>query len=128
MAPGSTFNWREVRLDDTPVVALLPCKPDRATRSVPLGSTPVSMRMMGCEAGGVQFAVAAVRLADPGQAAQASELLAQWRAATLANFSIAQPRLRPFTPKGKPGAMDGEVVSASGRVQDGRPVAVQVAQ
>ncbi len=122
-----TFNWREARLEDTPAVALLPCKPDHAARTVPLGNMPVNMRMMGCEAGGVQFAVAAVALPDPAPNAQAQDLLAQWRAATLANFAIAQPQLRPFTPKGKPGAEDGQALAASGRGTDGRALAVQAA-
>ena len=32
-----SLNWREVRLAPTTAVALLPCKPDRAERSEPLG-------------------------------------------------------------------------------------------
>lgn len=130
LACSPTFNWREARLDDTPLVALLPCKPDRATRTVPLGGTPVSMRMMGCEAGGVQFAVAAVPLpnvAQAAQATQATELLTQWRMATLGNFAAVGSAPQPFAPKGASGASQGQVLATHGRQSDGRAVRLQVA-
>ena len=33
-----TFNWRETPVGDDGMIALLPCKPDRATRALPLGA------------------------------------------------------------------------------------------
>lgn len=58
------FNWREVRFDDLPVAALLPCKPDRATRTLPIAGAPRTMVMAGCKAGGAMFTVAVVTV-DP---------------------------------------------------------------
>jgi hypothetical protein len=70
------LNWREVRFDNSPLVALLPCKPDRAVRQVPLGGVVRDVEMMGCEAGGAMFTVAFVDVQD---AAQVPLALAQWK-------------------------------------------------
>ncbi len=61
------FNWRDVAFDGLPVSALLPCKPDRATRTVPLAGAPRQMVMAGCEAGGATFTVAVVAVQDASQ-------------------------------------------------------------
>jgi len=74
-----TFNWREVPLTDSGLVALLPCKPDRATRALPLGADSVQVEMAGCEAGGATFAIAHAGAADAGQA---EAWLKAWRTAT----------------------------------------------
>jgi hypothetical protein len=63
------FNWRDVGFDNLPVAALLPCKPDRATRMVPVAGAPRAMVMAGCEAGGVMFTVAVVTVEDANQIA-----------------------------------------------------------
>ncbi|MGJ7582160.1 hypothetical protein ACSFA3_18400 [Variovorax sp. RHLX14] len=78
-----TFNWRDVRIADKGLVALLPCKADRATRALPLGIESVEVEMAGCEAGGATFAVAHAAAAD---AAQAEAWLRAWRAATRAQL------------------------------------------
>ena len=81
------FNWREVPLGDD-LVALLPCKPDRAQRSLPLGDgTVVELEMAGCEAGGATFAVARLPGGDP---AQAATRLAAWRQAVKAPWTGAE--------------------------------------
>jgi hypothetical protein len=64
------FNWRDVAFEGLPVAALLPCKPDRATRTVPLAGVPRQMVMAGCAAGGAMFTVAVVMVADTSQLAQ----------------------------------------------------------
>lgn len=79
-----TFNWREVPIADGGLVALLPCKPGRASRALPLGTESVNVEMAGCEAGGATFAVAHARAAD---AAQAQAWLDAWRAATRAQLA-----------------------------------------
>ncbi len=82
-ACSPTFNWRELRVDGTSLLALLPCKPESATRPVPLGGAgapPTELHMHSCEAGDLRFAVA---WADVGQAAQVAPALAAWRGASL---------------------------------------------
>lgn len=87
-ACSPTFNWREVPVGDAGLVVMLPCKPDRATRALPLGAATVDVEVVGCEAGGATFAVAHARAAD---AAQAEAWLTAWRAATRAQLADAQP-------------------------------------
>lgn len=81
-----TFNWREVPIGGQGVVALLPCKPERATRSMPLGVEAVAVDMAGCETGGATFAVAHAVAASP---AQAEGWLRAWRAATRSQLADA---------------------------------------
>ncbi|MEJ8811438.1 hypothetical protein WKW77_10205 [Variovorax ureilyticus] len=78
-ACSPTFNWREVPVGDAGVIALLPCKPERATRDLPLGTESIPVEMAGCKAGGAIFAVAHAR----AQSAEQAELwLRAWHAAT----------------------------------------------
>jgi hypothetical protein len=93
-ACSPTFNWREVPVGDAGLVVMLPCKPDRATRAMPLGSAAVAVEVVGCEAGGATFAVAHARATD---AAQAEAWMAAWRAATRAQLDDAQPTEAPTT-------------------------------
>lgn len=93
-ACSPTFNWREVPVGDGGLVAMLPCKPDRVTRALPLGNASVTVEVVGCEAGGATFAVAHARAAD---AAQAEAWLNAWRAATRAQLADARPTETPAT-------------------------------
>lgn len=98
MACSPTFNWREVRLDPTGLVALLPCKPDQAVRPVTMGSARMNLHMQGCEAGHATFAVAfaQVEATAGGDKADASELLAQWKTANLAALKAQSSQSVPF--------------------------------
>lgn len=84
---GPTWNWRDVRLDDAGLTALLPCKPDRAVRQVQLGSAaPQDLTMVGCDAGGATFAVSHLLIDEP---AQASATLALWQSAVRARMQAS---------------------------------------
>ncbi len=129
MAAGGcspAFNWREVRPDDTRLALLLPCKPDRAEKQVPLGGPPTSLAMLGCEAGGATFAVA---VADVGDPARASEVLAQWQAVTLANMKATPgtTRTQALRLPGLKAPAQATLVSAEGRRADGSAVQGQAA-
>lgn len=90
-----TLNWREVRFesaDGSTLIALLPCKPDSATRQQNLGGESVDLSMMGCEAGGATYTLARIHLANP---VLATQVLAAWQAATLANVRAPQPVPQP---------------------------------
>ena len=87
-----TFNWREVPIGSEGVIVLLPCKPDRATRALPLGVEAVTVDMAGCEAGGATFAVAH---AVAGSPAQAEGWARAWRAATRRQLAGAPATERP---------------------------------
>ena len=85
-ACSPAFNWREVRPENTRLHLLLPCKPDKALKEVPLGGQSTPLSMLGCDAGGATFAVA---VAELGNAADAAPVLALWNDLTLANMKAA---------------------------------------
>jgi len=95
-ACSPTFNWRETPIADAGLVALLPCKPDRAHRALPLGAESVQVDMAGCEAGGATFAIAH---ASAGSPEQAETWLTAWRAATRSQLGDAQVTEAPATLK-----------------------------
>ena len=145
-ACNPAMNWRETRIKDTALVAMLPCKPDAGARVVPLGGRNVSLHMTGCDAGGATFAVAHAII---DQASAAPAVLAQWRTATLANMGAVSSRDVPLgarfssTSSGTSnGASSGTssgggvgtpsagstalmLVTAQGRRKDGSAVAMQ---
>lgn len=75
-ACSPVFNWREVQLESGGLTALLPCKPDRATRDVLFGEDQVSVQMVGCQAGGATFTIAYAVARD---ATQAATWLSAWK-------------------------------------------------
>ena len=81
-------NWREVSFEGTSLKAQLPCKPDRTTRSVPLGGVPVDLQVVGCESG---TAIVAVMTAPLQAGADAHALLSGWQQATLDNARVKRP-------------------------------------
>lgn len=141
-ACNPVFNWREVRPEGTALSLLLPCKPDKAEKKVPLGERPVTLRLFGCDAGDATFAVA---VADVGDASKVAVALAQWQSGTLANMKAPPVRTLSGQPgglsdKGKgateavllmlPGAAllpPAILVKASGQRADGTAVSGQAA-
>ncbi len=90
-ACSPTHNWREVRHEGSPVQALLPCKPERADREVPLlgpDQPPVRLQMMSCDVQGRTYVLAA--LAVPA-AQPADQALARWRQAAWASLRQTVP-------------------------------------
>lgn len=119
-ACSPALNWREVRPEGTRLALLLPCKPDKAEKTVPLGGPATPLSMLGCDAGGATFAVAVAQLGD---AAQAAPVLAQWQSLTLANMKAGPAQVVPLR---IPGA-EAVLVKAQGRRSDGTPVSGQAA-
>jgi hypothetical protein len=121
-ACNPTFNWREVRPDETRLALLLPCKPDKAEKMVPLGGRPTPLRLLGCDAGGATFAIAVADLADLGNASQLANILAQWQALTLANMKAGAPQVTALAIKGAAPSPAPVLVKAQGRRADGTVV------
>ncbi|MFZ3126521.1 MAG: hypothetical protein WA136_00770 [Rhodoferax sp.] len=123
-ACSPTLNWREVPIEG--LIARLPCKPDRAQRTVRLGETDLPLEMAGCEAGGGLFAISRVPVAD---ATQSAAILAAWQKETLRNMAAATVQEREF----QSGAATGMrwthavMVAALGQRPDGRAVQAQLA-
>lgn len=84
-ACSPTYNWRELRPEGTPLQALMPCKPEVAQRTVPLGEPSTELHMHSCEAGGYTFALS---WADVGDPVRTPEALNQLRRAALAAIRV----------------------------------------
>jgi hypothetical protein len=111
------LNWREVRPEGATLVALLPCKPDRQTRVIPLAGAEVSMEVLGCSAGGATWAVATAEVGDPARVAPA---LAGLRAARTRNLEGREGEVRPAEIAG---AASGALrLTVEGLRPDGTPV------
>ena len=113
------FNWREVRPGDTALSVLLPCKPDKAQQTVPMGGQPTALTLHGCDAGGAAFAVA---VADVGQAGAVPTVLAQWQAVTLAGVKASNPTVTAMPVPGALAAPAPVLVRALGQRPDGSAV------
>jgi len=111
------LNWREVRPEAATLVALLPCKPDRQTRAIPLAGVEVPMEVLGCSAGGTTWAVAT---ADVGDRARVAPALTGLRAARTRNLAGREGEARPAEVAGaEPGALR---LTVEGHRPDGTPV------
>lgn len=123
-ACSPALNWREVPLEG--LTARLPCKPDRAQRTVQLAGAELLLEMVGCEAADGLFAISRVPLVD---AAQSAAILAAWRAETLRNMAASTVQERAFQPGMATGLRGASavVVSAQGQRPDGSAVQAQLA-
>jgi hypothetical protein len=118
-ACSPTFNWREVRAEPTTLKAMLPCKPDKGERVVPMAGRQVPLQVLGCDTGGATFAVLHADIKD---AARAGEVLAQWKTATLLNMKSPAGREGKFDPPGGTALPQSLHVVASGQRADGSKV------
>jgi hypothetical protein len=123
-ACSPTFDWREVRTAQGGLVALLPCKPEKDSRSVPMAGREVSLDALSCRTGGATFAVLTADIED---AARAGEVLAQWKTATLAKLHSPSAQETAFQPPGARQLPQSLQVLASGQRADGSKVESQAA-
>lgn len=124
MGCSPSLNWRQVRLkpeavkvagaqgDDAALQALLPCKPDQATRPQRMAGYEVMVTMMGCEADGGLFAIA---VAVPGSHQALMAVLAQWQTHVLASVHAQGGSRKPFALKGADAQPEGTQLLARGR-------------
>ncbi len=123
-ACSPTLNWREVNVESTGLKAMLPCKPDKGARTVPMAGREVTMQVLGCDADGATFAVLYADLGEPGRL---GEVLAQWKTATLANMRGSGARESAFRPAGALGLPQSLQVVAAGQRADASKVQSQAA-
>ncbi len=118
------LDWREVRIPDTALKALLPCRPASQARRLVLAGSEVEMSMLACTADGVVFAVASVDLAQPGLVGAA---MAELHAVAARNLG-APPQVRAAfqVPGSTPNAQAG-IASFTGMLGDGRRVEEKIA-
>lgn len=125
-ACSPSFNWREVRLDGAGLVALLPCKPDRGSRTLSIAATAPTelvLNMAACEIEGVLFAVSYTELKSPDQVLAA---LAQWRSVTLGQLRAQVSSAQAFGVKGAIPLPQTELLMAQGLRADGSAVRAQL--
>jgi hypothetical protein len=118
-----TFNWRDVRPDQTPLVALFPCKPDQGVRVVSMGAKDVTLTLLACNVGDATFALA---YADMTDAAITGTALGQWKSATLATMRAQSSSERAFVIRGANVLPQSVQLEARGVRADGTAVAAQV--
>lgn len=113
------FDWREIQVGSTGLKAMLPCKPDKGSREMPIAGRAVALQALGCDTGGATFAVL---FADLGDATQSAEVLTQWNQATLANLRAPAGQSQPFLPSGGIALPSSAQVLAIGQRADGSTV------
>jgi hypothetical protein len=121
-ACSPALNWREARLPGGELRALLPCKPDQASRRQSLAGQDTELTMAGCKAAGALFAVS---VADVAQEGRAQAVQAQWQAQLLANLRATASTTTAYAIKGAAPHFEPLHLSASGRSSDGRPLQTQ---
>ena len=125
-ACNPTFNWRDVRPDGTRLGLLMPCKPDKAQRTVTMAGQLTELNLLSCDTGGVTFAVA---VADVTDAAKVAAALTQWQSATLANIKALPTAGVALKVAGLAGfgGGGGVLVKATGLRPNGQAVSSQAA-
>lgn len=123
-ACSPALNWREVRVDSAPLLALFPCRPDQGVQSVTLDVRVVKMTMMGCEASGAMFTLARV---DRSGREDDAALVALWKAGTLASMQGIQTNESPFMLKKASTDPAPRQLRAVGKRSNGSPVVLRAA-
>ena len=119
-----TLNWRDVRAEPSPLLALFPCKPERHTRTVALAAHSVTMTMLSCDADGATLTLAYADLKD---ASLVPAALAHWQAATLGNVQAGPVVKQSFSFKGVSALPPPVQLFTQGVRQDGVALALQAA-
>jgi hypothetical protein len=117
-ACSPALDWREVRVEPG-LAAMLPCKPDKGARIVPMAGRQVQLDALSCDAGGATFALLSANIVDAGRAGQ---VLAQWKTATLANLRSTAARESAFLPPGALNLRESLQVIATGQRANGSKV------
>ena len=122
-ACNPTFNWRDVRPEGTRLSLLMPCKPDKAQKTIPMAGQQTELMLLSCEAGGATFAVA---VADVKEASAVTLALTQWQSAAMANIKAA-PATAGSLVKVTGLASGAFLVKATGQRANGQAVISQAA-
>lgn len=86
-ACSPAYNWREFRLPETGLLAMMPCKPDTLRRQVPFAhGAETAVVMSSCEASGITFVLSS---ADVGHPAKVSAALQTWREVSFKHWHMA---------------------------------------
>lgn len=123
-ACAPALDWREVRLADSGLSVLFPCKPVGHARRVRLGPQSVQMELHTCTAAAATWAVACAELGDPARVGPALSELRETAAANLAASGLQPRELRIEGATPNPASHRAQW---QGRLPDGRAVSGQSA-
>ena len=124
LACSPSFKWRSMPLPALGLQASLPCKPERAERTVEMAGSELLVVMHSCSAGGATFGVACATVAQPDRA---GVTLAHWRAAVLATAEARDLHDQPFQPAGALGLPQSLRTSGTGSMPGGTPMHLDAA-
>jgi hypothetical protein len=96
-ACSPVLNWREVRAQDSDVVALFPCKPEHFARTLTLAASEARMHLVSCSVEGVTYALGHASVREP---ATVNAALKQLRLAAAENIAGQLQRVSPIAVKG----------------------------
>lgn len=99
-ACSPTYDWREIRGEDAPYIALMPGKPSSHTRVVNLNGMEVSMTLTAAEVEDVVFAIGTAELDDASRSAFALEAM---KTALIRNISGTVRSEKHLPAVGQPG-------------------------
>jgi len=119
------LNWREWRAPANTLVALWPCKPQQAERSVALAGRTVRLTLAQCDADGATWALTRADVGDPAQVGPA---LAALREAALGNIGADRPAdVAGLQVPGATPYREAAAFNAAGRRPGGAAVQLRVA-
>lgn len=118
------LDWREVRLPESQLLPLFPCKPHAQERRVPLAGKQARLTLHVCSVGGQTWSLAVADLADPALIALA---MAGLLASATDNIGGAPSRPAPFLVPGATPNSGSLRSRLQGKLPDGRLVHMQVA-
>lgn len=121
-----SLNWREVRIEGSPLVATMPCKPERFAKTVPfVGGATRTLTMLTCEAEGAAFAVT---MADMGDPALTIAALDQWDKVTRQHVKLSSVVAeQPMMPAGATPNPNSRMIVGKGQRPNGQAMQVHMA-
>lgn len=123
VACSPAHNWREVRVGPGAVTALMPCKPERAERTVALpGGLSTTLYMASCDVNATTFAVSALVVPAGGDVQAIGQAS---KAATLASVKLAPSQAAEWALPPRAG-WPASGWRAQGQRHNGQPVEVRV--
>lgn len=122
-ACAPSLDWRQVQPPGWSLTAALPCRPDRAERTLALAGAPVMLGLWSCSAEGHLFAIASADVADPARVSAALQSLAD---AARANIAAQVESDQPALVRGMTPHPQARHLRLTGRRPDGQALREQV--
>jgi hypothetical protein len=123
-ACSPALNWRTVRLEESGLTALFPCKPVKRDRQQPGFGPAAHMTMLSCDAADSVFAVSSMDVGDP---AQVRSTLTRLKRSAAENIGAQIKVIGPATVPGATPNDDATVLRLEGKAPDRTALTEQTA-